>query len=325
MSNLDGNLLIDTPENLVLEAEIAGFGSRFMAALIDYIIIYVGLIAFACLFSRSLDLGIDNEEWGVALFFLIQFTIFFFYHLIFEYAMNGQTPGKRQIGLRVVQSNGMPLTTTGLLIRNFVRLVDFLPVYYGVGLLMFFVTPKTQRLGDLAARTIVIREQKKISVRSLQDDYSVRYFHISRTAVPPDYINLAHLTQQDRYTIVGYLQRRLELSNREMIVGPLALRIARVMGIEQMMPIYSPRVAETLLEQIARAFELADQGEWPPRPTVEEPVFDAPIPDLLSPDTSLRESVPLDKPDPPLPPSTDPDILQPPDEPDTSWQRFRLD
>ena len=362
MSNLDSNLLIDTPENLVLEAEIAGFGSRFIAALIDYIIIYIALIGLWLLFLRSFTFGQEDNVWGIALFFVIQFTVFFFYHLIFEFSMSGQTLGKRLIGVRVVQSSGMPLTVTSLLIRNFVRLIDFMPIFYGIGLLMFFVTKKTQRLGDLAARTIVIREQKQLSVSALKEDYFVRYFHISRTDVPPDYINLDRLTQQERYTIVNYLNRRTELSNREMIVVPLALRIARMMGIESMSRIYSPRVAETLLEQIARAFELDDQGEWPPVPTVIKPleslVPDQPIPEPTTEEPTARDwltanrqyynahlpnatsdddPLPSDAiPDIPLPPNIDPDMPPPPDDidpdklpplddPDTSWQRFRLD
>jgi uncharacterized RDD family membrane protein YckC len=344
VSNLDSNLLIDTPENLVLEAEIAGFGSRFMAALIDYIIIYVVLITFGCLFARSITFETDNKEWGIALFFLIQFVVFFFYHLIFEFILNGQTPGKRQIGLRVVQSNGMPLTVTGLLIRNFVRLVDFLPIFYGVGLLSLFVTKNTQRLGDLAARTLVIREQKQLTVRSLQEDYSVRYFHISQAETPPNYIDLTNLTQQDRYTIINYLQRRWELSNRELIVGPLAQRIIRAMDVDQMPPIRSPRAAETLLEQVARAFELADRGEWPPQITVADSVFEEPPPERPAHAEPVSESGPavppvattssddsdstflLDtQPDDPPPMDEESPDAPPSDAPDTSWQRFRLD
>ncbi|MBN1563902.1 MAG: RDD family protein [Anaerolineae bacterium] len=311
MSNLNSNLLIDTPENLVLEAEIAGFGSRFVAALIDYLIIYVTLFMFGCLFYRSITLETDGE-WAWAILFLLQYVIYFFYHLIFEYTMNGQTPGKRQIGIRVVQANGMPLSVTGLIIRNFVRLVDFLPVFYGVGLLMFFITKKTQRLGDLAGRTIVIREQKQISLRSLRDDYTTHYLHIKYREMPPDYINLDVVTDEDRYLISNYLQRRGELKSRETIVVPLALRVARKMGIEQAIPIYSPRAAETLLEHIARAFELAEQDNWPPRPSTQS--------EQTGPDTNIDTAPDLD-------PALD-DIFPndlPPDEPDTSWQRFRLD
>jgi hypothetical protein len=168
----------------------------------------------------------------------------------------------------------MPLTVSGVLVRNFVRLVDFLPLLYGVGLLMFFITKKTQRLGDLAARTIVIREQPQISVRSLQNDYAINYIHIRRNDIPPDYINLDYLTDQDRYMIVNYLQRRVDLSTREVVVVPFALQIARKLGIEQAIPIYSPRAAETMLEYVVRAFELADQGEWPPHP-IESPPLEA--------------------------------------------------
>ena len=253
-----GHVLIDTPENLTLDAEVAGIGSRFMAALVDYLIMLAMMFLLAILVRGAIR-DINNPELTLALLVIAQFVIFVFYHLLFEFVWNGQTPGKRYLGLRVTQVNGMPLTVSGLLIRNFVRLFDFLPFFYGVGLLALFATKHTQRLGDLAARTIVIRERAQISLQTIKEDYTVAYYYISWNQRPPDYIDIRSLTEQDRRKIVSYLRRRNELTNRGQIVVPLAQQIAHAMGVDHVVSLRAQSASEEFLEQVARAFELAEQ------------------------------------------------------------------
>jgi len=257
MSSLDPSVRIDTPENVFLEAEIAGFGSRFLAALIDYVIIFVLLIVLA---YCGLQPSIQNQDasWVVAAYILLLFGLFVFYHLAFEFIWNGQTPGKRILQIRVVQSNGMPLTIQGLLIRNLIRLFDFLPFFYGVGLLAIFVTKNTQRLGDLAARTIVVREHRRVTLYTSRADVTVTYRHIHHNQEIPAYIELTALTPADRRTLVSYLQRRDELSNPDSIARPLARRIAAAMNAPTV-NFYTLYEAETFLELVARAYELADR------------------------------------------------------------------
>lgn len=270
VNELEDNLFIDTPENLVLEAQIAGFGGRCMAAMIDYLIMYAVMLLFGCLFARSVIYETENSRWAWGILILIQFTVFFFYHLLFEYAWNGQTPGKRYLGMRVVQASGLPLSISGLLIRNFVRLVDFLPLFYGVGLLAFFVTKHTQRLGDLAAQTVVIYEYKKLTLNALQEDYTIQYFFVESADSIPTYIKLASLNEADRRVIVDYLQRRWDFpTTRPLLVIPIAARLAEAMGVETLLQLNTVQSAETFLEQIARAFELAERGEWPPSTQVK--------------------------------------------------------
>jgi hypothetical protein len=128
----------------------------------------------------------------------IQFLLITFYHLFFELAWNGQTPGKRRTGLRVIQSNGLPLTVSGAIIRNLVRLFDFMPILYGFGLIVLFATKNTQRLGDLAAKTVVIRERKQLTLTTLKENLAVQYWHIKPIDPLPYYIRVEHLTQDDR-------------------------------------------------------------------------------------------------------------------------------
>lgn len=261
MDDLSSKLSIDTPENILLDAEIAGFGSRCMAALIDYTILTFIVILVTYLFGRAVTIKPDDETAAIALLIFIQFLLITFYHLFFELAWNGQTPGKRRTGLRVVQSNGLPLTVSGAIIRNLVRLFDFMPILYGIGLIVMFATKNTQRLGDLAAKTVVIRERKQLTVTTLKESLSVQYWHIKPIDPIPHYIHIERLTQHDRRTIVDYLRRRYDLRDRETIPKMLARQMARKMeeyNLDLSLSSSAAR-AEQFLEQIARAFEVAER------------------------------------------------------------------
>lgn len=273
----DSSLLIDTPENLALEAEVAGYGSRFMAAFIDYTIIItvVGLLSvlfFRAYFASDVEL---QGTWSIAVYGFVVFLLILFYHLIFEFFWNGQTPGKRRVGLRVVMNNGLPVTTSAAVTRNLVRLFDFLPGFYGAGLMSMFFSKHVQRLGDFAAGTIVVKERAGLSLQSLREDFTVEYLHISRTSQPDDRISIESLIPQDRRVLVSYLKRR-ELLNDEqrqrMSIG-LARKLAYLMGIASPEAtadlFFGVRSAETFLEQTARAFEIAE-GTTDPR---EEQAF----------------------------------------------------
>lgn len=255
MYSSSSNILIDTPENVVLEAEVAGFATRCMAALLDYLILLVVLLVFTWVFLQSAsDM---NVVFAIGFYIIIQFLIITFYHLFFEFIWNGQTPGKRILNIRVMQANGMPMTTTGGLIRNLVRLFDFFPIGYGIGLIVLFATKNTQRLGDLAAGTIVVRERSKLNVYSLYEDYRFIYRFIHPHQPLPPEITIAPLTEDDRRLIVQFLQRRDMMRVRpqtaNMVAGYIAYKITGISG-----QFASPIYAETFLEQVARAFELAE-------------------------------------------------------------------
>jgi uncharacterized RDD family membrane protein YckC len=249
------NILIDTPENLTLEAQVAGFGSRCLAAVVDYLLLGIVLVIAGIFSVRAVNNAGLAGSTALALFILLQFALFTFYHLAFEFLLNGQTPGKRLLGMRVVQASGMPATTTGLLVRNLVRLFDFFPVFYGVGLVVMFFSQRTQRFGDIAARTIVVYEKRQLTLNDLRQDARVRYHYIQSDAPVPDFINVSLLSDRDRRTITSYLQRRGELHThqpglmlatylaRKMQITPNDLRLSHRIDIDQ------------FLEKVARAFE----------------------------------------------------------------------
>ena len=103
--------------------------------------------------------GGDLALWVQALVILVWFTLFYGYFALFEALWNGQTPGKRAIGLRVITLSGRPITVIDAILRNLVRIVDQIPGIYAVGIVVVFLSPKNQRLGDLAAGTVVVHEQ----------------------------------------------------------------------------------------------------------------------------------------------------------------------
>ncbi|MBC7870517.1 MAG: RDD family protein [Chitinophagaceae bacterium] len=254
----DNRLQIETPENLTLEAEIAGFGSRFLAATADYTLLIIVIFILGLLFSRSLP-TIEDSTYASLLVISFTFLSIVLYHLFFELVWNGQTPGKRWLGIRVVQVNGMPASGSALIVRNLVRLFDFLPALYGVGILSLFLTKQTQRLGDLAAGTIVIYERPQVELRTIKQDMRVHYRLIKTVEPIPSSIDISRLTREDYQAIVNYLQRRSTLTNDYLAVA-VAKKVADQMDYQDnRFRLNHPADAELFLEWVARAFELRGQ------------------------------------------------------------------
>ena len=149
-------MAVATPEGVTFEFTLAGVGSRFVAASIDGLI-QGGLILAIGLLAWALSNAIGG--WAVVLFFVGIFAVYFGYDVAFETLASGRTPGKRWTGLRVVKVGGAPVTFMTSSIRNLLRLVDMLPTAYLIGMACILATPKNQRLGDMAAGTIVVREK----------------------------------------------------------------------------------------------------------------------------------------------------------------------
>jgi uncharacterized membrane protein SpoIIM required for sporulation/uncharacterized RDD family membrane protein YckC len=154
---------IATPDSVELEFRLAGPGSRFLALAIDTAIggvLYAALVALAIAAGLSLD-GIEGRStWAAGFLVFAFFLVRWGYYLFFEIRLRGQTPGKRALGIRVVREGGLPLGARHSLIRNLLRVVDSLPPPLCiVGAVSILATRKGQRLGDLAAGTVVIRER----------------------------------------------------------------------------------------------------------------------------------------------------------------------
>jgi uncharacterized RDD family membrane protein YckC len=162
-------LTIQTPEQTDVEFAIAGIGSRFLAIAYDTLIqVLVGLVGGfggIFLFGASSKIFPLSGMWVGAIFLLFYFFLYFGYYPLFEILWNGQTPGKRKEGIRVIKDSGRPLTASESIGRNLLRIVDWMPVLYGVGMACAFSNKRNKRLGDLVVGALVVREA---SLKELQ-------------------------------------------------------------------------------------------------------------------------------------------------------------
>lgn len=182
--NTGGHYRVDTPERVDLEYDLSSLGSRLLAAIVDTALLAVLCILVAILGSiglsevaktmggaiESLGLRLGQTTLvnaGLAIAALLTFGIFWGYYLSFELFWHGQSPGKRWVGLRVIREGGYPIGFTESAVRNLVRLVDFLPMFYGIGSLAIFVDRRSRRLGDLAAGTLVVKERRELRLDAL--------------------------------------------------------------------------------------------------------------------------------------------------------------
>lgn len=155
---------IETPENVELEFELAGPGTRMVAYLIDFILLTVVLFVLLTILYSSMFGGFGRSN-DLTVAIIIGLIVLLYplggYFIVFELVMQGQTPGKRVLGIRVINENGAPAGYLQVVLRNLFKLVDAsYPLQYIIGGSALIFTKKTQRLGDLVAGTLVIRETK---------------------------------------------------------------------------------------------------------------------------------------------------------------------
>jgi uncharacterized RDD family membrane protein YckC len=151
---LDTTRPVATPEGIELTLHLAGPVPRALAWAIDFV------LRLALLFVVMIVAGpLGRAGGGVVL--LAAFFVEWLLPACFEAMWHGQTPGKRAMGLRVLNDDGTPLRWPAALTRNLLRAADFLPFFYGVGLVTMLCNRDFKRLGDLAAATVVVYEPEK--------------------------------------------------------------------------------------------------------------------------------------------------------------------
>ncbi len=170
---------------------MAGLAPRALAWLVD------ALIKGAVIFVAIMILGVMGGT-GVGLYLVLLFVLLWFYNVLFEVLRHGATPGKSALGIRVVNANGTPVGWSSSLIRNLIRNVDALPGVYLFGFISVMLTEKFQRLGDLAAATLVVYETKAADRKSGFD-------------APPLPVRVP-LTLEEQQTIVSFAERIPELT-----------------------------------------------------------------------------------------------------------------
>ncbi len=153
------HLEVETPEHVVLDLEIAGVGSRALAALLDTLILVGAGLAALIALGILAGFGITLGPWGEAVLLLGGFAAWTGYFIFFEGLRRGQTPGKRLVGIRVLMDTGHAVSFSAAAVRNLLRVADFLPPPYLTGLLLIAFHPRAKRLGDLVAGTVVARDR----------------------------------------------------------------------------------------------------------------------------------------------------------------------
>jgi uncharacterized RDD family membrane protein YckC len=244
MSQYEDRMTVETPEGLTVTVPLAGVGSRFVSAGIDFTIqILLTVAAFVVFVGFGVGGGV-----GPGLFAIAVFAAFFVYDVSFEVLAGGRTPGKRWTGLRVVRSGGQPVGFVASAIRNVLRLVDFLPSVYLIGIASILVTKRNQRLGDLAADTVVARAPRKtVRVAEPQDSRP-----LSRALAAWD---VSGVTGEELATVRAFLERRssLDWGARRELARTMAERLRpRVGGVSETDPAADARDDEVFLERLAR-------------------------------------------------------------------------
>ncbi len=240
---LEQHVDIETPEQVVFSYTVAGIGSRAAAALLDYLImavLFAGLgILFSAIGARVGRAGGATVRtpgaWALAVIILLAFAIQWGYYVVFEAIWDGQTPGKRRLGIRVVQDGGYSVSFAASAVRNILRIVDMQPgVAYAVGIVSAVLSRSGKRLGDLVAGTFVVHERVipvRVSAGSAQpSDAGPAPVSAALTAAEYELLDRfvarqASLDPERRRALTAQLAARLAASLRDVPGPPLAALI----------------------------------------------------------------------------------------------------
>ena len=217
---------IETPEQIEVSLEIAGIGSRFVAQVMDWLIKWGILLAIVVLVSIAagmLGAALSSDKTISSLLAALAIVLFYAFLLgfdiYFEVRHNGQTPGKKIAGIRVLREGGAPLDFRSACVRNLLGMADFLPSFYLLGGFLMMVSSRGQRLGDMAAGTLVIREramQPPTELHATIEQHASEEFPFTAE-------HLGACSANDRFLLRSFFQRAGEMEE-----GPreqLALRL----------------------------------------------------------------------------------------------------
>lgn len=215
-------LVIETPERVPLHFALASIGNRFLACAIDHAIqvLAILLLSFGFTLIASYS-SLGNEfsnapKWIKAVLILILFLIFSSYFAFFEWIWNGQTPGKRWLKLRVIREDGRPVTFWEAAVRNLLRSLDMMPApFYSIGLISVFISLSDQRVGDMVAGTVVVREREAEAPAFAQVFASpVSDPALRRSFNPVEFVaDIDVLTEAEIQVVETFLRRRWDLAD----------------------------------------------------------------------------------------------------------------
>jgi uncharacterized RDD family membrane protein YckC len=247
LDSLD-KLTIDTPEQIAIEFPLAGIGSRFLAIVFDVLVQFIGYVVLALI--AALVFGGELKRiwpsawsWSAAIFILVVFCLYWGYYAFFETIWQGQTPGKRHAGIRVIKDTGRSITAFEAIARNLLRVVDQFPGIYGVGCVTMFLNKKSKRLGDFVAGTVVVHEKKAEAAEP--------FFNLQQGAQLPVY-PVTKLSNTELVVIETFLARRLDLAPE--VRASTAKRIAGHIAQKLELQAQPQSDNEDFLEAVAREY-----------------------------------------------------------------------
>jgi uncharacterized RDD family membrane protein YckC len=236
------SLIIETPERVQLEFALASIGNRFLAVAIDHFLQFLSMfiivwmiltiagVSSADVVNESDKLLEEMPKWATAILVIALFLVFAGYFIVFEWLWNGQTPGKRLLKLRAIRQDGRPLTLWEAIARNLLRIGDAVPGFvipiYSVGLIVIFLSDRDQRLGDIFAGTVVIRERAD-EAPTFAETFSSRitdaaFIRVQKSTGTEANVNL--LSDREVEVVESFLRRRWDLTERQRLW--MAWRIA---------------------------------------------------------------------------------------------------
>ncbi|HJN14928.1 MAG TPA: RDD family protein [Armatimonadota bacterium] len=251
------HVTIETPEHVNISYELAGIGSRLMACILDHVILYLLILA---IILGAMAVGFETElsKFTYVAIGLLAGGFFLFhvvYFVVFEGLWNGQTPGKRAAGIRVMRDDGTPASTIDILTRNAVRLIDYLPWFYFVGGIASFANGQSKRLGDMAAGTVVVKLRESALVADIPPIPTAPMPPPTEAAMPAELAQMlapsaSRITRDEYAAIRRFLGRRFELTPavRQQMAGQMLTVVhAKLLPDAQVMGQQDP---EGLLEAL---------------------------------------------------------------------------
>jgi uncharacterized RDD family membrane protein YckC len=213
-------LVIETPERVPLHFALASIGNRFLACASDHglqaltlLVVFIALLMIDNYASVEQRLS-DTPKWVYAVLIVLIFLVQSSYFALFEWLWNGQTPGKRWLKLRVIREDGRPITFWEAAVRNLLRIFDMMPAgFYSIGLISVFISERDQRVGDLFAGTVVVREREaeaptfaQVFASPISDEALRRSFKPAQFTA-----DLSSLTNTEIEVVETFLRRRWDL------------------------------------------------------------------------------------------------------------------
>lgn len=244
---------VDTPESVDLALEPAGLGTRFLAILVDAAIQWGAAILLLLVVVPMTVVGSTMNLFenpaaidGVLLtILLLAFGfLFFLYKLLLEAFWNGQTVGKRAVGIRVIKANGLPVDFLQVVIRNLLRVIDYLPLQYLVGTVSIVASKRGQRLGDIVAGTVVVRDR-----RAPVPMPPVQLFHQPQYDLNLLREHVLRLTDEELEPTRRFWMRRMQLEtqSRWRVAARIAQGLATRMGWQEPLPQHPEMFIEAVL------------------------------------------------------------------------------